>query len=128
MRQIIRPETKVDITLIRDHKTKTMTATVGDPKKLKQSKVSYFGGMRLQDFNELESDGSELHGVIVTGLRDSSAGALAGLQAGDVITAIDFKPIASFKALEQAIASQTKPITLTVARANLSLFLVLNTE
>lgn len=125
---LIRPGTAVEITLIRDAETKTITATVADPKTIKQKTVPYFEGMRMQDFHELESDGTQLHGVLVTDLSDTSEGALAGLMVGDVITAVDSKPISSIETLQKAAANQTKPLLLNVMRGTNNLFLVLNAD
>ena len=125
---LIRPGSKVSITFIRDHQTKTISVAVADPKKIKQKVSPYFGGMRLQAFKEIETNGTELHGVLVTQVADSSNGALAGLQPGDVISAINFKSIDSLKTAQAAIQNekQNKPIVLTVVRGNENLFLVLN--
>lgn len=122
---LIRPDTTVNITFLRDHATKTVSLAVADPKKLQTSSVPYFGGMRLQDFNELESDGSELHGVLVTDISDASQGALAGLTLGDVITAVNKKPVTSVKTLQAAAANQTKPLLLTIVHGKENMFLVL---
>lgn len=125
---LIRPHTQVNITFIRNDQTKTVTATVADPKAIKEKNPPYFGGMRVQDLHELEADGSELRGVIVASVSDASAGALAGLMAGDVITAVNSKPITSIQTFEQSLAQQTKPVLLNVLRGNNDLFLVLNPE
>lgn len=123
---LIRPGTSATITLIRDHKTETLTAIVANPKTLKEKEVPYFAGMRLQKFNELESDGTKLHGVIVTGLTDASNGALAGLLPGDVITSINNTPIDSIETLQKAAENQTKPLLLDVTRGKGNVFLVLS--
>lgn len=122
---LIRPDTTINLTFLRDHKTQTVSLTVADPKKLQTPSVSYFGGMRLQDFNELEADGSQLHGVLITDISDASQGALAGLTLGDVITAVNKNPVTSVKTLQAACADQTKPLLLTVVRGNENLFVVL---
>jgi len=125
---LMHPGTKVSITFIHNQEIKTVTIDVADPKKIKQAVTPYIGGMRLQDFNELEKDGSELHGVIVTAVSDDSTGALAGLQPGDVISAVDSKPVDSLKTLNTMISKQTKPLALTVMRGNENVFLVLTAE
>lgn len=123
---LIRPGTSVNITFIRNHETKTVTATVADPKTLKQKTVPYFAGMRLQTFHELEADGTPLHGVIITSLTDASNGRLAGLMLSDVITAVNSTPVTSIETLQKAAENQTKPLLLNVMRGNENVFLVLS--
>lgn len=122
---LIRPGSRVSITFIRDGQTKTVTATVVSPKDMTEKIVPYFQGMRLQPFNEVETDGSVLHGMIVAHLSDSSNGVLAGLTLGDVITQINGQPVTSIKTLQKATDNQTKPLLLNVMRGNDHLLLVL---
>lgn len=123
--RLIRPKTAVTITIIRDHQVKAIIATAVDPKEIKQKVQPYFGGMRLQNFHELESDGTEIHGVIVASVADNSEGALAGLIPGDVIIAVNSKPINSIETLQKAAENQMQPLFLNVKRGNDNLFLVL---
>lgn len=125
---LIRPKSEVTITYIRNNATKTANATVADPKTIEDKTIPYVGGMRVQDINELESDGTQLQGVIVAGLSDTSNGALAGLAVGDVITTVDSKPIANIKAFMQSLQNQTKPVLLKVVRGEDDVFLVLNKD
>ena len=65
---IMRPGTPIKMTLIRNHQPMTVSATVGNPKKvLKQREIPFLAGLRLRNFSELESDGRELNGALVTG-------------------------------------------------------------
>ncbi len=123
---LIHPKTEVTITFIRDNQTKTLITSVADPKEIKQTAVPYFGGMRLQDFHELESDNIQLRGVIVTGVKDNSEGALAGLMPGDVITEVNSKPISGIETLKKAVEDQTNSLLITIMRGNDNLFLVLS--
>lgn len=125
---LIHPGTEAVLTYLRDNKIETVTVTVADPKTLKEKKEPYFEGLRLQDFHELESDGTSLNGVLITGLSDSSNGAIAGLVVSDVITAVDGKSVASVKALQEMVAHETKPLLLSVMRGNNNLFLMLNAD
>lgn len=123
---LMRPGTKISVAIIRNHKPLTMAATVGNPNaeiKGGQS-LPFLTGMRLQNFNELQSDGSILNGVIVAAVSDISPGALAGLQPGDVITEANSKPIQSLDQLKQLALQNPKHILLKVNRNEGSLFLV----
>ncbi len=122
---LIHPGTAVKITYERGTQTNTVNATVADPKSIQPAVTNYFSGLRLQDFHELEADGTQLNGVIVINMSDNSEGALAGLMPGDVITTINATPITSIEALQKAIANQTNPLLLNVARADENVYLVL---
>jgi S1-C subfamily serine protease len=123
---LIHPGTPVSLTLLRDNQIKTVSATIANPKEIKTKTEPYFAGMRLQNFHEIQGNGSTLQGVLITSLKDSSSGALAGLVLGDVITDVNSKPIASIETLQKAAFNQTKPLMLGVRRGHDNLFLVLN--
>lgn len=125
---LIHPGTKTTITFIRDNETKTVTLDVANPKKIKEKTLRYLSGMRLQNFNELDLKGNMLNGVAVTGLSDSSNGVLAGLAVGDVITAVNLKPVTTIIELEKILANQTKPVLLSINRDGDNVFFVLNAD
>lgn len=123
---LMRPGTPITINILREQKPMTLSAVVGNPKTMqKQRALPFLMGMRLQDFSELESDGQVLKGAIVIDVSDTSPGALAGLQIGDVITNANSQDINSVKQLEDIALHQTKPLLVKVARGNSSLFLVI---
>lgn len=123
---LIHPGTPVSLTLLRDNQIKTVSATIANPKEIKTKTEPYFAGMRLQNFHEIQGNGSTLQGVLITSLKDSSSGALAGLVLGDVITDVNSKPITSIETLQKAAFNQAKPLMLGVRRGHDNLFLVLN--
>lgn len=125
---LIRPGTSITLTIIRDHNTLQLKAAVGDPKKIKEKKIPYFSGVRMQDLNEMEPDGTRLKGLLVTAISDNSEAALAGLKLGDVITTIDQSPIAHIIDLEKIIDQNKKPLLLTVKRDESNLYLVIRAE
>ncbi|MCB1826996.1 MAG: Do family serine endopeptidase [Coxiellaceae bacterium] len=123
---IMRPGTPLKILISRKHKTEVLTTTVGDPKKMaKQKETPFLAGMRLQDFDEVEADGSEVKGALITGVSPDSQGMLAGLMPGDVITTANGKPVNSAKDLEADAQQQPKQLLLSVTRGNSNLFAVI---
>ncbi len=121
-----RPGTRVDLTVLRNHLLIHINATVGDPKKFKDPHVNPFlAGLRLEKFSDLEGDGSQLNGVQVTDMTDTSTGALSGLIPGDVITMADNKPISTLTDLVTIADKAKNELLIKVFRDNSSVFLVL---
>lgn len=125
---LMRPGTKIELTLIRNHQTETIHATIGDPDTITPPHVNPFlAGLRLQNFSELEADGTLVTGVLITGISDTSAGTLAGLAIGDIISEVDNQPIKNIQELTKITASAKKQLLLKIYRgnSNSALFLVL---
>ncbi|MBS0351785.1 MAG: PDZ domain-containing protein, partial [Proteobacteria bacterium] len=126
---IMRPDTPISLQILRDGKPQTLTANVGDPLKIaKQRELPFIGGMQLQDFNELESDDSELQGVLVTGVNETSPGALAGLEPGDIIISANQKPVTNVGELKQVAQGKPKHLLLQISRQNMGLFVVVEQD
>lgn len=126
---LMRPGTAIKITVSRNGKTQTLNASVGDPLKLaKQREVPFISGLQLQDFDELESDDTLLKGVLVTGVGETSPGALAGLQPGDVIIRANQQAVQSVKELETVLQTKPKQLLLQVSRSNTGLFVVIEQD
>ena len=108
------------------HKKIFVHAIIGDPDKFTPPHANAFlAGLRLQNFAELEADGSTITGVLITGITDSSAGMLAGLAMGDVISTVDNQPIRTIQDLTKIAANAKKQLLLKVYRGGDALFLVL---
>ena len=123
---LMRPGTKVELTISRNHKKIFVHAIIGDPDKFTPPHANAFlAGLRLQNFAELEADGSTITGVLITGITDSSAGMLAGLAMGDVISTVDNQPIRTIQDLTKIAANAKKQLLLKVYRGGDALFLVL---
>lgn len=70
-----------------------------------------------RDGSETDVDGPFPFPPLVIGLSAQSAAIDAGLQAGDVVTAVDGEPIHAFSELrEKVAASEGKPVSLTIWR------------
>lgn len=112
------PETKVQLKLVRDKKSKTVSATLGElPSDLTAARrgpsaapekdalegviVGDLDARTRRQFN-LPSD---LEGALVTEVEPESASARAGLRTGDIILEINRKPV---KDADQAVALSKK--------------------
>ncbi len=123
---LMRPGTKITLNIMRDHKSKTIHATIGDPTKFKPPDVNPFlAGMRLQNLSELQGDGSILKGVLITNMTDLSSGALSGLHIGDVITMAAGKPVTDIKHLTQLASLAHDHLLVKVQRDMSAVYLVL---
>jgi len=126
---IMRPGTSLQVAIVRNGRPMLLSATVGNPKKiLAQHEMPFIAGLSLRNFDELESNGTQLKGVIVTDISETSEGALAGLLPGDVITSANTEKVTSIKQLEKIANQQTKQLLLTVTRRHENLFVVLEPQ
>lgn len=125
---LIRPSTTIALTIMRDHQVIILKAVVGDPKKIEEKKTPYFSGVRMQELNELEKDGTHATGLLVTGVSENSEGAIAGLVPGDVIVDINSTPVTNIVELEKMANQNTKPLLLNVKRDASNLYLVIRKE
>ncbi len=124
---MMRPGTNITLDILRQGKSMTINSVVADPKKIsKQQELPFIGGMALQNFNELESDGTYLQGVQVTGMSDVSAAALAGIEPGDVIIKANQEPVSTINDLKNIASKTSKQLLLQISRNNTGLFLVID--
>lgn len=114
---IMRPGTKATIELLREHKAINVNVTVGNTQELREShNVPYLNGMRLTNFSDLEPDGSEIKGALITTVNDSSEGALAGLTEGDVIVDANGSAINDVKQLITIAKNSPQRLLLKISR------------
>jgi serine protease Do len=131
------PGTKATITLLRDGKPQTVTATLaelqargrtgGPPPTAGEDSTGV--GMSVEPLTAARAEQLGVRaktGVVVAGVQRSSRAAHAGLQAGDVIEEVDRTPVASADALRTALTSGDRPALLLVHRGGTTLFLTLS--
>lgn len=124
---LMRPGTDITLTILRDHKTKIVHATIADPKKfIKKTAIPFIAGVTLRDFNEIQSNGAHIKGAQIVDTTDASNAAIDGLQPGDVITAIGNTKVTSAAQVKKIIETNKKAsLLITFSRANTRLFAVL---
>jgi Do/DeqQ family serine protease len=123
---LVRPGTSIAIKVLRAHQEKVLQAVVANQNAIfAQQELPFLNGLRLQKFNDLEPDGSLLNGVIVISVDDTSNGAIAGLQPGDVIISANGQATTSVSKLITIAQSKPAQMLLKVARGNGQVFLVI---
>ncbi|WP_233864387.1 DegQ family serine endoprotease [Paraburkholderia adhaesiva] len=124
----IKPGTKADLQVWRDKSTKNVTATIG---ALGDKKVASADTPEAQTQGRLgvavrpltpeeKSSGSVDHGLVVE--QAGGAAANAGIQQGDVILAVNGRPVTSADQLKKMIADAGNSIALLIQRDNAQIF------
>jgi serine protease Do len=124
--QLTRPHTEISIDIERAHHTKTLSVSVGDPQHVLQPQWTFLNGVRLQEIHTLEPDGTQLYGVLVLSVADTSNAAISGLLPGDIILSANGKLTSTIPQLTQMIQQfSQKRLLIRVSRDQQGLFLVL---
>jgi len=132
------PETKVDLTIVRDGKEKDMSVTVG--KMPTETLASATGGGGSESENagkfglEVQPLTPELakqfgyegkHGVIIADVEPGSPAEMANLQSGDLITEADRQTVNSVDDLKSALAKSKDSVLLLVKRKDASMYVTM---
>lgn len=113
------PGDRVKLQIWRDHATKTIEAKLGDAKDTNVASVSgdggghYSLGLQLRPLTPQERQESRLaHGLVVEGVDGASA--RAGLQPGDVVLAINGKPVDDVQQIRDVLSKKPQSVALLV--------------
>ena len=121
----------VRVTVLRDGKPLALTATVGrlaeaeDARKAEPARASSLGlAVEPLGPDQARELGVGSRGVLVRSVEDGSPADAAGLQAGDVISEVDRRPISGVDDLRRALAQHPKgsPALLLVHRDGAALY------
>lgn len=123
----MRPGDKVDIDVVRDGKHTTVTAFLGEAKKTMAKGEEKGGKLRDVILSEIPPGHplyGQVQGVLVQEIKLGSKAARAGLRPGDVIVAINRKPVTTpDEAYKQLAEHGDKPALLDVRRGDEALFI-----
>ena len=130
------PETKVDLTILRDGKEQTIPVTVG--KLPAKGPMSTNAGGEPGSFEKFGLSVQPLtpelaqqfgykgqHGVLISNVEPGSLAAFANLQAGDLIVEANRKPVATVDELSAALAKSKESVLLLVKRKGASLYVTM---
>ncbi|MEM7008967.1 MAG: DegQ family serine endoprotease [Thermodesulfobacteriota bacterium] len=124
------PGTKVEVKVIEDGKTKTLTVTLGefpDQKTKIESEINENLGIRVKQISPdiaKRFNLSQDKGIIISDIQQGSAASLAGLKLADIILKIDKSSISTLQDYSKAL-DKIKPgdtVLFQVIRGNNSLF------
>jgi Do/DeqQ family serine protease len=118
-----RPGERVRIGIIRDGAPLSVEATLGEAEettRLLTTAVPIIEGVDLQPL----PTGVDTPGLIVLGVDAESQAAIRGLQAGDIVIAINDRPVATLEEAA-AIAGETRSLVLNVVRDGEELSIVI---
>lgn len=123
----MKPGAKATLDVWRDKSKKQMTVTLGS---LSDTKVADSGtqsseqgrlGVAVRPLTPQERSGSSLtHGLLVQ--QSSGPAASAGIQSGDVILAVNGRPVTSVQQLRDVIAKAGNSVALLIQRDNAQIF------
>jgi serine protease Do len=122
------PGTKVSLTVLRDGRTETLNATVGELEAA-QARTRRGSSERGNEGRFGLTLASTDNGVAVAGVDPGGVAAESGLREGDVITKVDGKAVKSPADVKAALDRKDgKPSLVVIEREGRSLFLTLRAE
>ena len=127
---LARPGEKVTLEVWRDKKLETVVATLGastDKLDVAKSDDATSGeklGLALRPLNRDERGEVGASGLVVE--NADGAAAKAGVQQGDVVLAVNGKPVASIEEVKAVLASKPKRVALLIWRDGERIFFPVN--
>lgn len=126
---LLRIGQSVNMKILRENKTLSLTATVAAQDKSNESirgdKIhAHLTGTELQNIQPSSKLYGRIEGVIISEVETGSPAARTGLRRGDIITSANRKNIKNIEELQSSIA-KNKSLLINIRRGNGSLFLFL---
>ncbi len=119
---------KVEVTLLRDGRTMTIDTEIGMLQATTLAGGQSIPKLRGAEFRNLGRSDSlfgEVQGVVVARIDQGSPAWRNGLREGDIILAVNRRPVQSVDALSQALQGTDGAVALNILRGNARLFLVI---
>ena len=125
---LMRLGTGMEITFIREGERRKVEATTGrSPSQLlaESGAIDKLEGAEFRDIDPSHPRFGTMEGVVVSEVREGSPAARNGLQAGDVVTAVNRARVRSVDELSKAASGADGAIALNIVRGNARIFLVI---
>ncbi|HZP11530.1 MAG TPA: DegQ family serine endoprotease [Nevskiaceae bacterium] len=125
---LMRVGEKVDLTVVRDGKPRTVTVTIGKNSEQATAGADLhprLAGATFAPSDESNSKDSDERGIVVQKVEPRSPAARSGLRPGDVITAVNRHPVTTMAEFEKYAGKKESELLLHVRRQNGALFLLL---
>ncbi|GAB7521110.1 DegQ family serine endoprotease [Paraburkholderia sp. 2C] len=124
----LKPGTSADVTVWRDKASKDVKVTIGSLSDTKvasndesSSQVQGRLGVAVRPLTPQEQSGASVsHGLLVQ--QAGGAAASAGIQPGDVILAVNGRPVSNVDQLKQAVSQAGNSLALLIQRDNAQIF------
>lgn len=127
----LRVDSKVNLSVLRNHKEISVSVPLSDPKKRKETIERlnpFLFGAGLKNFSLLSPIHGNVDGVLVVSVLEDTNAWHADLRPGDVIMSVNQQKIKNIEELRKVVASSNKTLLLNVLRGPGAVFLVINKE
>ncbi|GBD42581.1 Periplasmic serine endoprotease DegP [bacterium HR40] len=119
---------RIDLTILRDGREQHLRVEVAAPEEagiVPGDRVPQLAGARFTEIPAGHPAHGRIEGVLVAEVAEGSPAWLFGLRPGDIVTAVNRRPVRSLAEFEQVLAAQGRVFALNVQRGNVQLFLLL---
>lgn len=120
--------TEVELEVIRDGTAMTLSATLREGGAIAAAgdrRFDRLAGAELRNLQPGDPDFGELEGILVTRMDPGSRAERSGLEAGDIILAVNRSPVSSVTELRRELSRAEGALALTVQRGGARIFLVM---
>jgi serine protease DegQ len=131
---VLRIGTPVTLEIVRNGTAMAIAATIGKTGSEKNDESGAGGetgggsahyGIHVSELGKDSGLYGQVQGVVVSGVDEDSDAAYAGVQSGDVITAVNREPVKNVSEFERDLSKAKSGVVLTIRRDNLLLLLPL---
>ncbi|MCC6301371.1 MAG: DegQ family serine endoprotease [Gammaproteobacteria bacterium] len=125
---LLRIGERIKVEILRDGKRRTLTAEITAPVQEQVAGEALnprLAGALFGDLDESSPMYGRVEGVVVADIKANSAAQLSGLRPGDIVVAVNRRPVASIAELRQAVDPGVNRLLLNVQRGELALFIAL---
>jgi Do/DeqQ family serine protease len=119
---------RVDVTILRDGREQHLRVEVGAPAEIGlelEEKAPQLAGARFTEIPPDHPAYGRVEGVYVADVAQGSPAWLFGLRPGDIVTAVNRRPVRSLAQFEEAVSSARRVLALNLLRGNTQIFLLL---